>query len=197
MPRVEEAVTPEVAYMMNHVLKGVIDRGTAASARSQLEGAFAGKTGTMDNYTDAWFIGYSPSLACGVWVGFTEEMRTLGRDETGARAALPIWTDFFLAATEGREPEEFEIPPNIVFRRIDYKTGLLAVESCPKKHVIYEAFIRGTEPVKFCSPREDYLISLPWTEQKKLLMEDPLPPPYITEKTPREKAAFPYPGDSL
>lgn len=190
MPRVEEVITPEVAYLVNHVLKGVVDRGTAVSARSRLKGAFAGKTGTVDDYRDAWFIGYSPSLTCGVWVGFTQEMKSLGRGETGARAALPIWIDFFEAATEGREPEEFEIPRNIVFRRIDYKTGLLAVETCPKKNVIYEAFIRGTEPIQFCSPREDYLLSLPWEEQKKLLMDDPLPPPYISEKTPREKSAF-------
>ena len=186
MPEVEEVISPEIAYMVTHVLEGVVQRGTAASARAKLEGAFAGKTGTVDDYTDAWFVGYSPSLTCGVWVGFSKEKKNLGRNETGARAALPIWIDFFTAATGGKEPDQFEIPPNIVFRRVDYKTGLLAVETCPKKHVIYEAFLRGTEPVKLCSPRDDYLVALPWKEQKLRLLGEAFPPSYILEQTPRE-----------
>jgi len=81
---------------MVSLLEGVVQHGTAVAAR-KLHHSLAGKTGTTNDYTDAWFIGFSPSLTCGVWVGY-DERKTLGDDETGGRAALPIWMDFMRVA---------------------------------------------------------------------------------------------------
>ena len=128
----------------------------------------AGKTGTTDNYTDAWFIGFSPSLCAGVWVG-NDDNKTLGGNETGAVAALPIWTDFFRAviaaekkkakeAEHGGQSEEFEVPPNIIFLAIDRMTGLLAAPVC--KWRFMEAFVDGAGniPSRYCS-YEDHLLT--------------------------------------
>jgi len=128
----------------------------------------AGKTGTTDNYTDAWFIGFSPSLCAGVWVGH-DDNKKLGPNETGAVAALPIWTDFFRALIEAEKKkakdanaevkaEEFEVPPNIVFIPIDRMTGLLAAPIC--KWRFMEAFQdgMGNLPSRYCS-YEDHLLT--------------------------------------
>ncbi len=103
----------------------------------------AGKTGTTNDQGDAWFIGFSPDVATGVWVGH-DEKRVLGRGETGGRAALPIWIDFMGAALRGRPPRDFEVPDGIVFARIDTKTGLLA--SSQTETSLFQAFLEGTEP---------------------------------------------------
>jgi penicillin-binding protein 1A len=79
-------------------------------AASSLKHPLAGKTGTTNDFTDAWFVGFSPSLTCGVWVGY-DEKKTLGRGETGAKAALPIWMEFMKVAIAGRDDEDFEPPP--------------------------------------------------------------------------------------
>jgi penicillin-binding protein 1A len=79
-------------------------------AASRMPYPLAGKTGTTNDFTDAWFVGFSPNLTCGVWVGF-DEKKTLGNKETGARAALPIWMEFMSAALKGRDPGEFQPPP--------------------------------------------------------------------------------------
>ena len=105
----------------------------------------AGKTGTTNDQGDAWFIGFSPDVATGVWVGH-DEKRVLGRGETGGRAALPIWIDFMGAALRDRPPRDFEVPDGIVFARIDTKTGLLA--SSQTETSLFQAFLEGTEPRK-------------------------------------------------
>jgi penicillin-binding protein 1A len=114
------------AYLAADLLRGVVNhpRGTGRKARA-LGKPVAGKTGTTNDQGDAWFIGFSPDIATGVWVGY-DEKRVLGRGETGGRAALPIWIDFMAAALRGRPPRDFEVPEGIVFARIDTKTGLLA-----------------------------------------------------------------------
>ncbi|MDH3785485.1 MAG: PBP1A family penicillin-binding protein, partial [Acidobacteriota bacterium] len=104
-PRVHDAVTPQTAFMMNRVLEGVISDGTGRAA-SRLGLPLAGKTGTTDNNTDAWFVGYTPELAVGVWVGF-DEPRSLGSKETGAQAALPIWQAFIEQAYAAGTDEAF------------------------------------------------------------------------------------------
>jgi penicillin-binding protein 1A len=160
-----EVISPQTAFLMTYLLQGVIQRGTATLARN-LEGALAGKTGTTDNYTDAWFIGFSPSLCAGVWVGF-DVKKTLGRNETGARAALPIWKYFFEQIYQNNDNdtnEEFEVPPNIVFVKIDRKTGLLASPHC--LYIIEEAFIKGTEPKRYCTI-EDHLMVYDYYELNK------------------------------
>jgi penicillin-binding protein 1A len=168
----EEVVSPQTAYLMTYLLEGVVQRGTGAAANVLLnDTALAGKTGTTDRYTDAWFIGFSPSLCAGVWVG-NDDNTTLGRGEEGALAALPIWQEFFRnvieddkkkAAEEGAEyvPEEFEVPPSIHFTAIDRKTGFLATALC--KWRFMEAFLEGTEPNRLCSTL-DHIATLDYAE---------------------------------
>ena len=133
-PEPHEAIRADTAYVMTNLLHGVVLRGTAAAAKS-LDWPLAGKTGTMDEYTDAWFIGFDPNITVGVWVGY-DEKKPLGRNETGAVAALPIWMDFMQAfidiRADRKNPPQFEAPGNIVFVTLD--------------NGIQEAFINGTQP---------------------------------------------------
>ena len=133
-PEPHEAIRADTAFVMTNLMRGVVLRGTAAAAAS-LKWPLAGKTGTMDEYTDAWFIGFDPNITVGVWVGY-DEKKPLGNNETGAVAALPIWMDFMKAFIDTREdrknPPQFEAPGNIVFVTLD--SGVQA------------AFISGTQP---------------------------------------------------
>lgn len=142
-PVPQDALRPDTAYIMVSLMRGVVQRGTATRA-SRLGWPLGGKTGTMDDYTDAWFVGFGPDITVGVWVGY-DEKKTLGDGEEGARVAVPIWTDFLRAYTDGREaPEGFVAPDNIVFRSVNEMTGQLTE---PWSHgAIEEAFIIGTEP---------------------------------------------------
>ncbi len=125
------SVSPEEAYLITYLLRGVVDRGTGAAARALgLGGAAAGKTGTTNDTRDAWFAGYSPRLVAVVWIGF-DDGTPLGL--SGARAALPIWTDFMRAAAALEDPGEFAVPPNMVFRQV-----------CGSP--FQEAFLPSTEP---------------------------------------------------
>lgn len=142
----EQVMKPEIAYLVTNLLKGVVERGTGWKARS-LGRPAAGKTGTTNDYRDAWFVGYTPSLVAGVWVGY-DDQRSIGRKETGARAALPIWLEFMKKAHKDVEPEDFAPPEGIIFKQVDTKTGLLSTESCPNS--LREAFLPGTEPRKYC-----------------------------------------------
>ena len=134
-PEPHEATRADTAFVMTNLLRGVVQRGTAQAAAS-LDWPLGGKTGTMDEYTDAWFIGFDPNITVGVWVGY-DEKKSLGPGETGASAALPIWTEFMRAYIEKRadrkNPPEFEAPGNIVFVTLD--SG------------VTEAFINGTQPL--------------------------------------------------
>jgi membrane carboxypeptidase/penicillin-binding protein len=134
--------------LLTDVLQGVIRRGTAVKAKS-LDRPLAGKTGTTDDCTDAWFIGYTPSLICGVWVGF-DEKKSLGKKETGAEAALPIWIDFMKEILKDKPVEEFQATSNIITVAIDRHTGLRATPDCTD--VIIESFIAGSEPRQMCGP---------------------------------------------
>jgi penicillin-binding protein 1A len=133
-PEPHEAIRADTAFVMTNLLRGVVQRGTAQAAAS-LDWPLAGKTGTMDEYTDAWFIGFDPNVTVGVWVGY-DEKKPLGQNETGAQAALPIWIDFMKAYIDTRADRknvpQFEAPGNIVFVTLD--SG------------ISEAFISGTQP---------------------------------------------------
>ena len=142
----EQLMKPETAFLVTNLLKGVIEHGTAWKAR-ELGRPAAGKTGTTNNYRDAWFVGYTASLLAGVWVGY-DDHRSIGMKETGAKAALPIWIDFMKIAHADLEPEDFSAPEGIIFRNIDPHSGLLSTETC--KQSIREAFIAGTEPKKYC-----------------------------------------------
>jgi penicillin-binding protein 1A len=149
-----EVLSPSVAYIMTNLMRGVVLRGTAARA-SSLKRPLAGKTGTCDEYTDAWFIGFDPSFVLGVWVGH-DVKRSIGPNETGARAALPIWMEIMKEYLKDKPVEDFPVPPDIVFLKVDRMTGLLATPFC--SHVIEEAFIAGTEPTRYCSEEEHFKV---------------------------------------
>lgn len=137
-----QATRADTAFVMTHLLQGVIKRGTGTSA-SGLEWPLGGKTGTTDEYTDAWFVGFDPNITVGVWVGH-DEKKPLGKGETGASAALPIWIDFMQGYIDLRgdreNPPEFNAPSNIVFSPLD--SGII------------EAFINGTQPTPSFSALE-------------------------------------------
>jgi penicillin-binding protein 1B len=107
--RVEQVIPPQLAHAMNQLLKGVLDRGTAASARRMgFTRPAAGKTGTTNDYKDAWFVGYTPDLLAVVWVGFDGQSKL---NLSGSEAALPIWTEFMKAATANMPATDFVGPP--------------------------------------------------------------------------------------
>jgi penicillin-binding protein 1A len=129
--------------MITSLLEGVVRRGTAESA-SSIEWPLAGKTGTVDDNTDAWFIGFDPDITVGVWTGH-DAKKTMGANETGAVAALPIWMDFMKAYVATRpEPPSFVAPENIVFLPVDRATGTVVPNQTPG--AITETFIAGTQP---------------------------------------------------
>jgi penicillin-binding protein 1A len=160
-----EGVSPQViseqtAYLMTSLLRGVVQEGTGWRAR-ELGRPCAGKTGTTNEYTDAWFVGYTPDLITGVWVGF-DEKKPLGRFETGSRAASPIWVSAMQKALVGKLVRNFPIPEGIVFAKIDRDNGLLASPST--KNVIFECFKEGTQPTQYSTEgssggSEDFLKS--------------------------------------
>ncbi len=140
-----QAATPQGAFLITSLLKGVMDRGTGAKARVfGVRGPVAGKTGTTDGYRDAWFVGYTPDIAIGVWVGFDDERPI---KLTGAQAALPIWSELAVRLIP-RDSQDFEMPVGVVRRRVDPKSGQLATSQCPEKTL--EFFISGTEPTVYC-----------------------------------------------
>jgi penicillin-binding protein 1A len=107
-PDVKDVISAQTARIMTSLLQGVVQMGTATPAK-RLNHPLAGKTGTTNDFTDAWFVGFSPSITCGVWIGF-DEKKTLGSKETGGQAALPIWIDFMKVALQGRDGEQFTPP---------------------------------------------------------------------------------------
>ena len=152
--KVRQGVSPQAAYLTAYLMQGVLDRGTAASARSLgFSHLAAGKTGTTDNYQDAWFGGFTPSLLAVVWVGH-DRVKPTGL--SGATGALPIWTEFMKKALAGQPDEPFPIPPDIELARIDRLTGKLAVYGC--EDVIDEAFLEGTAPTEECEIHKDPII---------------------------------------
>ena len=133
---------PRNAYQMVNMLSGVIERGTAASA-AKLKRPLAGKTGTTNDSKDAWFVGFSPDLVTGVFIGY-DQPKSLGDEETGASLAVPIWTEIMGKALAGTPPTPFRIPPGLDLVRIDAESGALPGPNTRK--VILEAFMPGTAP---------------------------------------------------
>lgn len=169
-PSVSRVMAPEVAYLMVHVLRGVIQRGTGVSARYQLrelDAHLAGKTGTTDNYADAWFVGFSPQMTVGVWVGRTLK-DPIGREMTGARAALPIWIRFMKQYLSGLDETtrglDFPVPAGVVFTPTDRFSGLRAARVCGE--VLLESFLDGTEPQIECTELWPEIAELPWPLQQ-------------------------------
>ncbi len=141
-----DVIRADTAFVMTNMLRGVVQRGTAAAA-ANIDWPLAGKTGTVDDNTDAWFVGFDPDITVGVWTGL-DEKKPLGLNETGAIAALPIWMEFmkaYIAARADKGPRpEFQAPGNIVVLPIDQATGGVAVPGSTT--AVSEAFIAGTQP---------------------------------------------------
>jgi penicillin-binding protein 1A len=144
-PQKKLVMSRPAAAIITNMLEGVIQEGTGRKARV-LGRPVAGKTGTTDNYKDALFIGFAPSIAAGVWVG-NDDGGTLGEKETGAMAALPIWIEFMTRAVSRQPPQYFDIPDDVVQIRMDLKTGRLASESSSQS--VTALFKKGTEPQKY------------------------------------------------
>ncbi len=117
----EQIISPQTAYLMTHLLEGVVQHGTGWRAKA-LGRPVAAKTGTTDQFYDAWFIGYTPETLTGVWVGFDDE-RSIGENETGSRAASPIWVAFMTNVLKNKPVRDFPVPEGIEFMRVDPKTG--------------------------------------------------------------------------
>jgi len=136
----EQIMAPQTAYLMTSLLESVVQDGTGSRAKA-LRRPVAGKTGTTDQFVDAWFMGYTADLLTGVWVGFDDE-RSLGENEAGSRAALPIWVEFMSKAAKERPVKEFLVPEGIECMQIDPTTGDLSSDS----EAILECFKEGTGP---------------------------------------------------
>ncbi len=147
-PRFERVMNPATAYVVTDMMRGVVESGTATQAK-KLGRPAAGKTGTTNDSMDAWFVGFTPDLVVGVWVGF-DAKRTLG-SYTGGRAATPIWTEFMTKALGDAPVREFDKPDDVTLVRIDAATGLLATGGRASR---MEAFVAGTEP-KQAAPDPD------------------------------------------
>jgi penicillin-binding protein 1A len=153
-----DVIRADTAYVMTNMLRGVLSpRGTGARAASlAAQWPLAGKTGTVDDNTDAWFVGFDPDITVGVWLGFDDKRKSLGGAEQGAFAALPIWMDFMKTYIDGRDDKDsapaFEAPGNIVFVAVDKSNGAALPGGSPDS--INEAFIAGTQPGAAAAPRQ-------------------------------------------
>jgi len=153
-PKGKRVLSEQAAYLITYLLKGVVKEGTASNLRKMdFKEPAAAKTGTSSNYKDAWFIGYTPDVVVCVWVGF-DHNKSLNL--SGSQASLPLWVKFMENVNSGNLLQDFAVPQGIIFKEIDKDTGKLATGACPD--VIYEAFIRGTEPKEFCSVHKENLI---------------------------------------
>ena len=146
-PLPDRRLSAQTSYIMTDLMQSVVNGGTGYRVREYYKGTAAGKTGTTNNYSDAWFIGYTPKYACGVWVGYDNNDRMF-RGATGGWISAPIWGDF-MARIDTLEQDDFARPSSgLSMARICSQTGLLARPSCP--NVIDQVYIEGTEPTEFC-----------------------------------------------
>ena len=147
-----EATSAQIAFLVTHTLEGVVRRGTGYQAHT-LPGPLAGKTGTTNGFTDAWFVGFSPQYTVAVWTGHDDPQKSLGHGGTGAEVALPVWIQIFESIEElglrNKAITAFDVPPGIVQAPIDVKTGRFGTGECGR--VVTAAFLSGTEPDRDCS----------------------------------------------
>ena len=150
-PERKQVLEKETAFIMNYLLQGVVKSGTGWRARD-LPAPIGGKTGTTNDFTDAWFIGFTPTLTVGVWVGF-DQKKSLGTEETGSQAAAPIFVAFMEKyLNKYPETNKFRIPSGVYMINIDKYTGKLLTPDC--LYPFSEAFLPGSEPLEFCNDEE-------------------------------------------
>jgi penicillin-binding protein 1A len=149
-PHREEVLSAQTAYIMTSMLQSVVDEGTAGSARWRygFRWPAGGKTGTTDYAVDTWFVGFTPYITCGIWIGFDDKTST-GDTRSGSTNALPVWSLFMKEYHEGLPPRDFEPPPGIVFTNVCLESGELATERCEK--VKLEVFREEEEPKIACT----------------------------------------------
>jgi penicillin-binding protein 1A len=155
-PEVHDVIRMRTARIMTSMLRDVVLRGTAYSA-AKLNHPLAGKTGTTNDFTDAWFLGFSPSITCGVWIGM-DEKKSLGEKETGARAALPVWIDFMKVALSSHRKEDFLPPPAPAPKVLARQVKEAASESCtPAEHGQIGPIPEGSVPAdRTCHTAADF-----------------------------------------
>ena len=161
----EEVLSAQTAYIMTTMLQSVINKGTGWGARARgFYHPAGGKTGTSDNCTDNWFVGFTPQITAGVWIGY-DDKTVIGENITGAHTTLPVWSDFMIKAHDTLKVEDFDIPPGIIFKTVCLESGLLATDRCPR--IIIDIFTEETVPKEYCDlhPSE----GLPDTSGMKLL----------------------------
>lgn len=153
-PEAHEVIAKETAYLITNMMEDVVQKGTGQAAKA-LDRPIAAKTGTTNDYINAWFIGGTPNLVTGVYVGF-DDRRSLGENETGARAALPIWIAFMKEALKQLPVVPFEIPDGVTFVKVDSSTGLLESEQEGEGQTgVVELFTKGSEPTQATHRRVD------------------------------------------
>lgn len=182
----EQIGDPRTCYQMVSILEGVIQRGTGKSLAS-LGIPLAGKTGTTNDSKDAWFVGFTPDLAIGVFVGF-DEPKSLGEKETGGSAAVPIFKEFIQTALKDVPPTPFRIPPGVRMVQVNATTGRPTSPADP--NAIWEAYLAGTEP----SNEADYGPAAGYTASQTLKVDEPLPAPEMLEPNPDATAPTPLTG---
>lgn len=140
----EQVIDPRIAFMTTYVMEDVVESGTGQRVKS-IGRPIAGKTGTTNDVRDAWFLGFTPSIITGVWVGFDQEI-SLGKQEVGGRAAAPIWLYFMEKFLQNAPVETFPVPPGIIFAKVNPKTGARTKES--STDAIYECFLESAQPTE-------------------------------------------------
>jgi len=140
-----KVIEKNTAYIMTSLLESVVKQGTGWRVRD-LKRPVAGKTGTTNNLYDAWFVGFTPRYVTGTWVGF-DEGGSLGKSETGSRAASPIWLGFMKRILQDKPVRAFQLPEGVVFSKVDAETGLLPIPESEK--TIFECFKEGTVPTEY------------------------------------------------
>lgn len=164
-PTARKAMDPEIAYVLGRILEGVIDRGTARALK-EFDLDIAGKTGTTDIYSDAWFVGFTPRYTMLVWVGH-DVKKPIGRNMSGTTAAVPIWREIVAGGLEAgwlQEDERFLPPPGVTLQDVEYFSGLLP--GADTELIVEEAFVDGTQPVRFLQPDWERILRLPWYQQR-------------------------------
>lgn len=145
-PQETEVIPPQLNYLITNLLRSAVTEGTGHEAKN-LQRPVAGKTGTSQDQRDLWFVGFTPDLVCGAWMGY-DDFASLGKKLAAGGVLVPWWTDFMKEAQNDLPVKDFTVPSGITFAKIDRLTGLLANASCPK--VILESFVAGTEPKEYC-----------------------------------------------
>jgi len=185
-PSQRQVVSPTTAYLVTSMLEDVVDAGTAAQVRAMgFHMPAAGKTGTTNEYRDAWFVGYTPSLVTGVWVGY-DKPRTIVPGGYAAQLAVPMWTRYMATVTRGQRARSFDVPDAIVGVEICPLSGKLATDACrrdPAAHTYVEHFEHGTAPGDYC-PYHWQTRSAPFT-----LVTSATPPPVTGQAAPRPAVA--------